>query len=193
MGTYKHIRELWKKPKESLGSLWKERILKWRREESTVRIERPTRLDRARSLGYRAKQGILVVRQRVLRGGRQRETIRKGRRSKHFGRKKIVGKSYQWIAEERASKKYPNCEVLNSYYVGEDGNYFWYEVILVDKSHPQVVSDKSLSWISRPQHKGRVFRGLTSAGTKSRGLRNKGKGAEKLRPSKTANWKRRQK
>jgi len=191
MGMYQHIRQAWKKPKENLGDIWKQRIFQWRREESTVRVKRPTRLDRARSLGYRAKQGILIVRQRVIRGGRKREQIRKGRRSKHYGRRKIVAKSYQWIAEERTDKKFPNCEVLNSYYVGEDGQYFWYEVILVDKAHPQILADKNLSWISRSQHKGRVFRGLTSSGKKSRGLRNKGKGAEKLRPSKTANLKRR--
>jgi len=132
-------------------------------------------------------QGILIVRQRVMRGGRQREKIRKGRRSKHFGRRKNVDKSYQQVSEERAAKKYPNCEVLNSYYVAEDGIYSWYEIILVDKAHPQILSDKKLRWIAMPQHTRRVFRGQTSSARKSRGLRNKGKGAEKLRPSRTAN------
>jgi len=191
MGMYQHVRELWKQPKKNLGEIWKQRIINWRKEESTVRVERPTRIDRARSLGYRAKQGILIVRQRVIRGGRQRPKIRKGRRSKHFGQRKDVDKSYQQISEERAAKKYPNCEVLNSYYVGEDGRYSWYEIILVDKAHPQILADKKLNWISKPQHKGRVYRGLTSAGKRSRGLRNKGKGAEKLRPSRSANLKRR--
>mgnify|MGYP001474225515 CR=1 FL=1 len=192
MSLYKHVRELWKQPKKNLGEIWKQRLIQWRKEETTIRIPKPTRIDRARSLGYRAKQGILVVRQRVIRGGRQRPTIRHGRRSKHFGQRKDLDKSYQQIAEERASKKYVNCEVLNSYYVAEDGRHFWYEVILVDRAHPQILADKQLNWISRPQHTGRVFRGLTSSGRKSRGLRsNKGKGAEKLRPSRTANWKRR--
>jgi len=191
MGTYQHIRELWKHPKQNLGDIWKQRLIDWRKEESSVRVERPTRLDKARSLGYKAKQGFVIVRQRVIRGGRQRPQIRHGRRSKHFGRKKIVNKSYQWISEERAAKKYPNCEVLNSYYVGEDGRHFWYEIILVDKAHPQILADKNLNWISRSKNKRRVFRGLTSAGKRSRGLRNKGKGAEKLRPSRAANLKRR--
>jgi len=43
-----------------------------------------------------------------------------------------------WIAEERAAKKYPNLEVLNSYYVTEDGSHKWYEVILVDPHHPVI-------------------------------------------------------
>jgi len=189
---YQYIRETWKKPKENLGSLWQERLIKWRREPATIRIEKPTRLDRARSLGYKAKQGFVIVRQRVIRGGRQRPKIRKGRRSKHFGRKKIVGKSYQWISEERAAKKYPNCEVLNSYYVAKDGRYYWYEIILVDKAHPQILADKNLRWMAERQHSKRVFRGLTAAGKRSRGLlTHKGKGAEKLRPSITANKKRR--
>ncbi|MBI2208551.1 50S ribosomal protein L15e [Candidatus Woesearchaeota archaeon] len=191
MGMYQHIRQLWKQPNDELKNILRQRLIEWRRQDSTVRIERPTRLDRARSLGYKAKQGIILVRQRVPRGGRQREKIRKGRRSKHFGRRKNVDKNYQQVAEERAVKKYPNCEVLNSYYVAEDGTHFWYEVILVDKAHPQILADKNLNWIAMPQHTRRVFRGLTSSARKSRGLRNKGKGAEKARPSRTANIRRR--
>ena len=191
MGMYKYIREIWKKPREGLGDIWKKRLLEWRKEEVTVRVKKPTRIDRARSLGYKAKQGYIIVRQRVDRGGRQRPTIRKGRRSKHFGQRKDVDKSYQSVAEERAARKYPNCEVLNSYYVSEDGVHFWYEIILVDRNHPQILADPRINWIFKNKHKGRVFRGLTSAARKSRGLRNKGKGAEKLRPRRTANIKRR--
>ncbi len=183
MGMYKHIRTLWKKPKANMPELWRERLIKWRREPSTIRLEKPTRIDRARSLGYKAKQGFIVVRQRVMRGGHRRPQIKKGRRSKHSRRALILGKSYQQIAEERASKHYPNCEVLNSYWVAKDGKYYWYEVILVDKAHPAILSDKDISWITEKQHTRRVYRGLTSAARKSRGLRRKGKGAEKIRPS----------
>ena len=189
MGIYKYIRETWKNPKANLGDIWQKRILEWKKEDVTVRVKKPTRIDKARYLGYKAKQGYIVVRQRVRRGGRQRETIRKGRRSKHFGRRKDLDKSYQSVAEERAVKKYPNCRVLNGYYVGGDGDYFWYEVILVDCSHPQILADPRINWIFESKHKGRVFRGLTSVARKSRGLRHKGKGAEKLRPSRTANIK----
>jgi len=74
MGLYKHVRNLWKKPKANMPELWRERLIKWRKENSTVKLERPTRIDRARSLGYKAKQGFVVVRQRVLRGGHTRPT-----------------------------------------------------------------------------------------------------------------------
>jgi len=183
MGMYKHIRQLWKKPKANMPELWRERLLKWRREPSTVRVERPTRIDRARSLGYKAKQGFIVVRQRVLKGGHFRGSYLGGRRSKHQRKVMILGKSYQQIAEQRANDKYPNCEVLNSYWVAKDGKYYWYEIILVDKANPAILSDKDINWITSKKHKGRIYRGLTSASRKSRGLRRKGKGAEKIRPS----------
>ncbi len=189
MGAYKYIREAWKRPKEN-KELWTSRLIKWRREDSIVKVDKPLRLDRARSVGYKAKEGILVVRVRVKRGGRQRELIKKGRRSKARRRKKIVSKNYKQIAEERANKKFHNFEVLNSYYVAEDGIFKWYEVILVDPYHPVIRKDKDLAWICDKQHRGRVYRGLTSAGKKSRGLRNKGKGAEKVRPSLRANKRR---
>lgn len=182
MGIYARIRELWKKPKQNLGDLWKERLVSWRREPATIRISKPTRLDRARSLGYKAKPGIIIVRQRVMRGGRQRVHFMGGRRQSHMRRRKVLNMNYQHVAEERAAKGYINLEVLNSYWVGQDGKFYWYEVILVDKEHPVIKSDKNLAWIAEKQHTRRVFRGLTSAGKRSRGiLTNKGKGAEKLR------------
>ena len=94
-----------------------------------------------------------------------------------------MAKSIQRIAEERTAKHYPNLEVLNSYWVGEDGTHKYYEVILVDPNHPAIRADPKINWICNPANRGRVFRGLTSAGKKGRGLLYKGKGAEKIRPS----------
>jgi large subunit ribosomal protein L15e len=75
----------------------------------------------------------------------------------------------QLIAEERVAKKFPNFEVLNSYWVGEDGLYKWFEVILVSPDAPSIKKDKNLNWICDEAHKSRVHRGLTSAGKKIRG------------------------
>ena len=186
MGMYKYIRDAWKKPKANMPELWRERLIKWRREPSTIRIERPTRIDRARSLGYKAKEGFIIARQRVLKGGHKRQYDTHGRNPKKTRTRLVLNKNYKQISEERANRKYPNCEVLNSYWVAQDGKYFWYEVILVDTSNPNITSDKDINWIKEKKHKGRVFRGLTSTARKSRGLRNKGKGAEKVRPSKHA-------
>jgi len=92
-------------------------------------------------------------------------------------------KNLQLIAEERVARKFPNLEVLNSYYVAEDGLQKWFEVILVDPSHPAIKNDPNINWICNKSNRRRVFRGLTSSGKKMRGLRHKGVGAEKVRPS----------
>ena len=179
MGFQKYITELYKKP-ETLKKLFFKRLIEWRKQPVVLRIPKPTRIDRARSLGYKAKKGYVVVRVRLKRGGRQKPLIKKGRRSKRRGRKKVVGKSYQWIAEERAAKKYKNCEVLNSYEIAKDGVSCWHEVILVERE--TVGKHPGMEWLK--DSKGRVFRGKTAAGKRSRGiLTKKGKGAEKLRPS----------
>jgi len=186
---YNYIKKAWNRPKESyVKELMKSRIPEWRKGLSVVRVEHPTRLDRARELGYKAKQGVVVARVRVRRGGRRKSRPNAARKPSKMGVKKYTPKkSIQWIAEERAQRKYPNLEVLNSYWVGEDGRYKYYEVIFVDPAHPAIKRDGDLSWIAEKQHTGRVHRGLTSAGKRSRGLRKKGKGAEKIRPSIRAN------
>ena len=189
MGFYQYLKQMWKKPKQGLGDAWKERLIEWRRQGSFVKLDKPTRLDKARGLGYRAKQGIIIIRSRVPRGGKKRSTIgRRGRRPKRFGHRLVLSKNYQRVAEERTAKKYKNLEVLNSYYVIKDGNYIWFEVIMIDWAHPVIRKDKKLKWIiNKP---GRAFKGLTSSGRKSRGLKHKGKGAEKLRPSRYSHIKR---
>jgi large subunit ribosomal protein L15e len=147
------------------------------------RVEHPTRPDRARALGFRAKQGFVIARVRVVRGGKKNPRIMKGRDGGNKSTRIVQSKNYQWIAEEKAQKRFPNLEVLNSYWVGQDEKYAWYEVILVDVFHPQIMSDEQVNWIVSNKHTKRVFRGKTSAGQKARGLRNKGMGAEKVRPS----------
>lgn len=168
--------------------LHQQRLIDFRKEKSSVvRVQKPTNLARARSLGYKAKQGFVVVRVRVRKGsGLHRRPI-KGRRPKRMGVTKLTRRhSIRSIAEKRASRKYPNCEVLNSYKLGEDGLRHYHEVILVDSGHPVIRKDRKLKWLAKKTHRGRAHRGLTSAGKKSRGLRSrrrKGKGSEKARPS----------
>ena len=183
MGLYKYLRELWNRPSDSNG--YKELIIELRREPATLRIEKPTRLDRARSVGYRAKQGVIVVRQRVSAGGHKTGKPAGGRKTKRATPRVALTKNHKQIAEERASRKYPNCEVLNSYLLASDSKNHWFEVILIDRTHPAVLADANLKTIAK--QRGRAQRGLTSAARKSRGLRGKGKGYEKARPSKAAN------
>ncbi len=182
--AYHYIGEAWKKPESGFGSANWERLIEWRAGESFVRVDKPLRLDRARALGYKAKQGIVVVRARVRRGGLHKKRFDGGRVPSKMGVKKITMKqNTQVIAEARTAKHYPNLEVLNSYWVGDDGKHHYFEVILVDPFHPSIRTDKDLNWICTKPQTNRVLRGKTSAGRKHRGLHNKGKGAEHLRPS----------
>jgi len=186
MGAYRYISKLYQDNSESLKQLWQQRLAEWRKEGSVTRIDHPTRIDRAHALGYKAKQGYIIVRVKVLRGGRMRATFNnQRRRPKHSRRMEIIGKSYQWIAEERAASRYMNCEVINSYEAAKDGMHYWFEVILADRA---IVSKyPGMAWLSMPKHKGRVFRGKTSAARRSRGLVHKGLGTERIRPSLKAN------
>jgi large subunit ribosomal protein L15e len=147
---YRHLKEAWKRPGDSyVGEAMKSRVILWRRQPSIVRVEKPTRLDRARGLGYKAKKGFVVVRARVRRGGRRKPRPVLGRRQKRMGVKKYTpAKSKRLMAEERAARKYPNLEVLNSYWVWQDGQYKWFEIILVDPSHPAIKSDKDVGWVA---------------------------------------------
>ncbi len=190
--SYKYIARAWKRPDASfVKELMWHRVMEWRRQPAVLRVEKPTRLDRARKLGYKAKQGFVVTRVRVRRGGLRKKRPKAGRRQKRMGVTKFKSaKSVRLVAEERAARKFPNLEVLNSYWVWEDGRYKWFEVVMVDPNHPVIQSDKDINWICEGAHRGRVFRGLTSAGKEVRGLRHKGKGAEKVRPSRKAVLKR---
>lgn len=191
---YSYIADAWKTYRDADHfEIRQQRLFQWRREPVITRLERPTRLDRARSLGYKAKQGYIVVRTRVRRGSLRKTRFRMGAKPSGMGVRKITAsKSIQRIAEERVAKHYPNMEVLNSYWVGEDGRHKYYEIILVDPAHPVILADPKIRWIANPGNTDRVFRGKTSAGQRGRGLHHKGKGSEKTRPSLRANDNKRQ-
>ncbi|MFH1801630.1 MAG: 50S ribosomal protein L15e [archaeon] len=178
-GLYHYLREAWKKPdKKTL----RERMIEWRASPVATKVEKPLRIDRARALGYKDKKGFIIIRVRVKRGGHKRPRPNKKRRSKRLHTRKNLKMNYRWIAEQRVARKYKNLEVLNSYLIGKDGINYFYEVICVDPEKPEIKNDKTISWICEPQNKKRVFRGRTSAGKKSRGLRNKSP-TNKSRPS----------
>src|SRR5215211_5634689 len=140
-----YISAAWTKMWKSNTNELKSKSISWRREPVLHKIPRPSRLDRARRLGYKAKQGILVVRARVGRGGMRKQRPVAGRRPKHIGVVHIKqGINMRKVAERRVSEKFPNLEVLGSYFLHKDGMNIWYEVILVDPSHPSISKDKEM-------------------------------------------------
>lgn len=179
MGLYKYLREAWKKPdKKTL----RERMIEWRKSEVFTKVDKPLRLDKAHALGYKDKKGFVIIRVRLKRGGHKRPRPNKGRRSKRLHTRKNLKMSYKWIAEQRAERKYKNLVTLNSYLIGKDGVHYFYEVIMVDPERPEIKNDKKINWICKKQNQKRAMRGLTSAGKKSRGLRDKNP-MNKSRPS----------
>lgn len=138
MGMYKYLTETWnQRDKTDLERYLRQLAIKWRREPTVHRVEYPTRLERARALGYKAKQGYVVVRVRIRRGGARKPRPRAGRRQRALGVTKFTrAMSLKNIAEEKAKKKFPNLRVLNSYYVWEDGMHHWFETIMRDPHNP---------------------------------------------------------
>ncbi|KXJ12328.1 60S ribosomal protein L15 [Exaiptasia diaphana] len=193
MGAYKYLEELHKKKQSDLlRFLLRIRCWQYRQLSAIHRASRPTRPDKARRLGYKAKQGYVVYRVRVRRGGRKRP-VPKGAT---YGKPTNMGvnqlkfqRSLRSVAEERAGRYCSGLRVLNSYWVGQDSVYKYFEVIMVDPFHKAVRRDPRINWICRPVHKHRELRGLTAAGRKNRGMR-KGHGYNKvIGSSRRANWK----
>lgn len=195
MGAYKYLEELWKK-KQSDVMRFLSRVRSWeyRQLPAIHRASRPTRPDKARRLGYKAKQGFTIFRVRIKRGGRKRKVskgICYGKPSTSGVRRIKAARNLRSVAEERVGRKLGGMRVLNSYWVTQDAVNKWFEVIMIDPMHKAVRDDPRVNWICRPQHKHRELRGLTSAGRKGRSLHRRGKAATKVRPSVRASWKRR--
>ncbi|RNJ75215.1 MAG: 50S ribosomal protein L15e [Nitrosopumilus sp. H13] len=124
----------------------RERIVAWRKQDAIVRIDRPSRPQRARRLGYKAKQGITVVRMRVGTGGMRKQRPTGGRRPKHLGVTRIkADDNMKTVAERRVLERHPNMSLLGSYFVYKDGKHYWFEVILADPQHPRISGDKELN------------------------------------------------
>lgn len=193
MGAYKYIQELYrKKQSDVMRFLLRVRCWQYRQLASVHRAPRTTRPDKARRLGYKAKQGFVIYRVRVRRGGRKRP-VPKGAT---YGKPTNQGvnqlkfqRSLQNVAEERAGRRIGNLRVLNSYWVAEDSTYKYFEIIMVDPQHKAIRRDPKINFMCRAVMKHREMRGLTSAGSKSRGL---GKGhnfTKTIGGSRRANWK----
>lgn len=120
-------------------------MIEWRKQPAFLRIDKPSRIAKARRLGYKAKQGIVVIRTRVGTGGMRRQRPVAGRRQKHLGVTRIKADiNMQGVAEQRTTEKYKNLKLLGSYFLYKDGFHYWFEIILADKAHPRIVKDKEL-------------------------------------------------
>ncbi|XP_066104554.1 large ribosomal subunit protein eL15 [Saccopteryx bilineata] len=145
-------------------------------------------------LGYKAKQGYIIYRIRVRRDGRKRPVPKGATYGKpvHHGVSQLkFAQSFQSVAEERAGRHCGALRVLNSYWVGEDSTYRFFEVILIDPFPKAIRRNPDTQWIARPVHKHRETRGLTSAGRRSHGLGKGHKFHHTIGGSCRAAWRRR--
>ncbi|XP_071104660.1 large ribosomal subunit protein eL15-like [Haliotis cracherodii] len=174
MGAYKYMQEMYrKKQSDVLRFLLRVRCWQYRQLSAIHRAPRPTRPDKARRLGYRAKQGYVIYRVRVRRGGRKRPVPKGctyGKPVTHGVNQLKFARSLRSVAEERVGRKCGGLRVLNSYWVAEDSTYKFFEVILVDPANKTIRRSPDINWLCRAVHKHRELRGLTSAGRSSRGL-----------------------
>jgi len=137
--------QIWLKMWKTNSVELREKAVLWRKQNALTRIERPSRIARARRLGYKAKQGIIVVRMRVGTCGMRKQRPRGGRRPKHLGVTRIkAAVSMKQVAERRVLERYRNMKLLGSYFLYKDGMYYWFEVILADPSHKRIAKDKEI-------------------------------------------------
>ena len=137
--------KVWLKMWKDNSTELREKAVIWRKQNAVTRVDKPSRITRARRLGYKAKQGITVVRMRVGTGGMRRQRPRGGRRPKHLGVTRIkAAVSMKQVAERRVLERYPNMKLLGSYFLYKDGMHYWFEIILADPSHPSIAKDKEL-------------------------------------------------
>merc|ERR1712036_70281 len=131
MGAYAYLAELSNR-KQSDVARFLSRVRCWNYRQLNVihRATRPSRLDKARRLGYKAKQGFVVYRVRVRRGNRKRP-VPKGAT---YGKPTNQGvnqlkyqRSLKSTAEERVGRRCANLRVLNSYWINQDSTYKYFE------------------------------------------------------------------
>jgi len=174
MGAHLYQQSLWRhKQSDAMRYQLRLKCFNLRQREQVHRLTRPSVPARARSLGYKAKQGYVIISVAVTKGTAKRN-------EKHglicgkpatlgiTARRKSI--SLQTIAEQRVGKKYPSLRVLNSYWSAEDGQTKFYEVICIDPMHNAIRNDSKINWICAGIKKHREARGLTSASRSSRGL-----------------------
>ncbi|XP_043833331.1 60S ribosomal protein L15-like [Dromiciops gliroides] len=165
MGVYKYIQELWRK-KQSVVMWFLLRVRCWQYRQLSAfhRVFRPTRLNKACRLGYKDKEGYVIyrIRIRIRWGGRKHPVPKDATYGKpvHHGVNQLkFARSLQSVAEECAGCHRGALRVLNSYWVGEDSTYKFFEVILIDPFHKAIRRNPDIQWITKPVQKTERCRG----------------------------------
>ncbi|CAB4059418.1 RP-L15e [Lepeophtheirus salmonis] len=134
---------------------------------------RSTRPDKARRLGHKNKQGFVIYRIAMRRGGRKRPVPK--------GKPKTSGA----VKQQKPERNFTiHCR-------GTYSTSKYFEVILIDPHHKAIRRDPKINWMCRAVQKHRELRGLTAAGKKSRGLGKGSNFTQTIGGSRRAAWLRR--
>ncbi|KAL7646807.1 UNVERIFIED_CONTAM: hypothetical protein RMT77_002062 [Armadillidium vulgare] len=195
MGAYKYMQEIYrKKQSDVMRYILRLRAWQYRHLNTLHRAPRSTRPEKARRLGYRAKQGYLIYRIRIRRGGRKRPVPKGctyGKPKSHGVNQLKPTRNLQSLAEERCGRRLGGLRLLNSYWVAQDSTYKYYECVLIDPARITIRRDPSVNWVCSAKHKHRELRGKTSKGRKHRGLGRGSKYSQTTGGSRRAAWLRR--
>merc|ERR1711993_190738 len=151
MGAYKYMNEVWrKKSSDTMRYLQRIRVWQYRNLNTIHRASKPTRPEKARRLGYKATQGFVVYRIKIRRGGRKKPVPKGATMGKpvHQGVFMQFARRLQSVAEERVGRHCGGLRVLNSYWVGEDSTFKYFEVILMDPQHNAIRNNPKHQWIT---------------------------------------------
>merc|ERR1711968_114289 len=127
-----------KKQSDVLRFLLRVRCWEYRQLPCITRLTKPSRIYKARTMGYKAKQGFIIYRVRVRRGNRKKPVskgIVYGKPSNQGVSQLKPKRNLRVVAEGRVGRKCGGLRVLNSYWVNQDSTYKFFEVILVDPAH----------------------------------------------------------
>ncbi len=130
MGMYKYVRKSFAASMKKRSDAFKERVRKWRGGRTIVRADSPSNPVRAHELGYKATKDFVVARVRISHGKRRRRQADLGRKPAKNRKFVEPGRELKWFAEQKASRRFSNLDVVNSYLAGSDGQYKYFEVIL---------------------------------------------------------------
>lgn len=132
MGYAKYVRASFAKSAKERSESYTLRLRKWRKQPVVNRADGPTNPVRARELGYKAAPGYVIARVRIRRGRHRRRQPDLGRKPGRNRKRVEPGRELKWYALNRAARRFANLTPLNAYWVGEDGVYKYFEIILRD-------------------------------------------------------------
>ena len=134
MVFHKLVRKSFRDSMRNRSPAYRERLSRWRDGKSVQRVANPSNPVRARELGYLAQKGFAVALVRIKRGKRARRKADLGRKPAKNRKFVNPGRAMTYYAEEKAKRRFPNMQILNSYFVASDGVHKYFEIIMRERA-----------------------------------------------------------